>query len=346
MAKEVTALTVVPAPQADDGRTTALAPFNVERQLPALLQLAKVLVGARGMVPSHLKSEGEIVAALLAGAELGIPPMASLRNIHLIQGRVGLDASLQLGLLLRAGIRSQWLESTAERASLKLTRAGFEPHTQTYVIADAKAAGLTGKDNWKAHPAAMLRARCVSAAVKAYAADVVSGVYTPEELEDIPTRGSRISDPVADQVVHDGHIEPERMEEAKARDAKHKAESKLVVDEWLVQLKSIAEMAKEDAPMARRNFHSWVSLNGYAFRKTLQRSQGSRAWGFIFRCFERLSEAGAFDGENAYTADQLKTDLADAEPTASERAEAPGQRVPDGTEPGDYLDYGSDGRVK
>ena len=227
VAKEAVALTVVPVE--DVGRTHTLAPFDVSRQLPSLLQLAKTLSTARGMIPAHLKSEGEIVAALLAGAELGIPPMASLRNIHLIDGKVGLDAGLQLGLLLRAGVRPQWVESSDKRAVLRLTRPGFAPHEQVYTIEDAKAAGLAGKQNWQRHPKAMLRARCVSAAVKAYAADVVTGVYTPEELEDaIPQRVEVTSVDVGGAPVpDDAHVTAVMEAQAKERLASDKLAEEL-----------------------------------------------------------------------------------------------------------------------
>lgn len=320
--KEGVALAVVPVQVEDTGRTTTLAPFDVSRQLPALLTLAKTLSTARGMIPAHLKSEGEIVAALLAGAELGIPPMASLRNIHLIDGKVGLDAGLQLGLLLRAGVRPQWVESSDRRAVLRLTRPGFAPHEQVYTIEDAKAAGLASKQNWQRHPKAMLRARCVSAAVKAYAADVVTGVYTPEELEDIrDNKGSKMSDPLTDQVVHDGHMEPERMEALKAKDAEHKAATKPIVDEWINEmLKPLVESAAQDKDAARRMFHAFVDHNGYTYTSGLHKSQQARAWAAIFRAFEKLTEAGCFEG-HPYTADELRADLANAPAPAEVESE-------------------------
>jgi hypothetical protein len=48
----------------------------------------------------------------------------------------------------------------------------------------ATQARLTGKDNWQKHPDAMLRARAVSAAGRAYMPDVLAGVYVPGELDD------------------------------------------------------------------------------------------------------------------------------------------------------------------
>lgn len=309
--KEVVALTVVPA--AEDGRTHALAPFDAARELPALLQLAKTLSGARGMIPAHLKSEGEIVAALLAGRELGIPPMMSLRTIHLIDGKVSLGAEVQLGLMQRAGVRSQWIESTDTRAHLRLVRPGYAPHDQVYTMDDARAAGLAAKQNWQRHPRAMLRARAVSAAAKAYGADILTGVYTPDELDEIRDRDmTRVSAPVADALVHDGHVAADDMAAARERDNAHKAASKPIADEWIqVQLRAIVEAAAKDTAVARRTFQSWIVLNE-GERQTLHKSQRSRVWTAIARAHEVLSKAGCFDGEHEYSLEDVKRDMADA----------------------------------
>ena len=45
---------------------------------------------------------------------------------------------------------------------------------------------MTNKDNWKNYPRAMLRARVVSEGIRTVFPGVVLGVYTPEEVQDIP----------------------------------------------------------------------------------------------------------------------------------------------------------------
>jgi hypothetical protein len=150
--------------------------------LSDVLTMAKSLKLAGGFLPPHLKNEGEIVAVVLAGRELGIPPMASIRSIKLVKGNVTLDAAMQLALMVRAGAKVKWLKDGSDgEAVLRLERPGQEPHESKYTAAMARAAGLTG-DNWQKHQPAMLRARAVTSAGKAYMPDVLAGVYLPDEL--------------------------------------------------------------------------------------------------------------------------------------------------------------------
>lgn len=164
-----------------------MSDFDIARDLPWILQLAKALSSAGGFLPAHIRSEGELVAVIVAGRELGIPAMASVRGVRLIQGQVTLDASLQLGLMIRAGCKVKWVDDgRGGQAVLELTRPGQDTHTSRYGMDDATRAGLVkAGGNWAKHPAAMLRARAVSAAGKAYCSDVLAGVYLPDELDDV-----------------------------------------------------------------------------------------------------------------------------------------------------------------
>lgn len=137
-----------------------------------------------------VEQEKIALSVILAGAELGLSPMVSIRHVFLVEGKVGLSAEIMLALIIRAGVRYRWTEKTAEKATLWLHRAGQDPHEQSFTIEEARRAGLVGGDgqkgkfNWRAYPAAMLRARAISAAARAYCPDVTNGCYTREEMED------------------------------------------------------------------------------------------------------------------------------------------------------------------
>jgi hypothetical protein len=150
-----------------------------------MLRTASALRTAGGMIPKHLRSEGEILAVIMAGQELGLPPMAALRGLYLVHGKVGLSYDAMVGLLRRAGYRIQWQESTPTRAVLELTHPDGSTHTETWDVERAKTAGLWGSATWRKYPDTMLRARCVSSAARAFAGDVLAGCYSVDEVREI-----------------------------------------------------------------------------------------------------------------------------------------------------------------
>ena len=154
--------------------------------LDGLMRVADMLGKAGTMLPAHIKSPGEALAVIMAGAELGIPPMASLRGIHLVKGKVGMDYSLMIGLLRRAGYGVQWVAKSGTRCELLLTYRDGTTHTEVWDVERAKKAGLWGNAGpWTNDPEAMLTARCVSSASRAFAGDVLAGCYSMEEVREI-----------------------------------------------------------------------------------------------------------------------------------------------------------------
>lgn len=165
---------------------TALAKVTTDPQgLTEVMKLSEMLARAGGgFIPTHLKNPGQVAAVVLAGQELGIGPMAAMRGLFLIEGKVGLDASLIGALMRKAGVRMTWAKSDDTEAVLHCERDGLT-HDETFTIEDAKRAGLAGKDVWKKYPKSMLRARATSGAARAFCADVFYGaVYTPDEVQD------------------------------------------------------------------------------------------------------------------------------------------------------------------
>lgn len=162
------------------------AAYSLDQQLA----LAERLVKARGLIPPHIKTPEECLAVILTGQELGIPPMQALRSVTVVQGKVVMAADLILALIARAGMRYEWVETTADKATLKLQRDGFAPYTHSFTMDDAKRANLTGNQVWSKYPADMLRKRCITAAARAYAPDIAMGLYEPSEAAEfapVPT---------------------------------------------------------------------------------------------------------------------------------------------------------------
>lgn len=148
------------------------------------LELAKQFIES-GFLPRAIKNPAQALAIMLTGREIGIPPMMALRMIHVIDGKPGMSAELQLARFKRAGHRFKWGKTDSTVAEILVCPKGDDAWTKfSFTMAEAKQAGVTGKDNWQKYPTAMLRARVATLAVRAVAPDVSAGFYDPDELGD------------------------------------------------------------------------------------------------------------------------------------------------------------------
>ena len=133
-----------------------------------------------------MKTTEEAFALMLIAQAEGMHPAIAARDYHVIQGRPTLKADAMLARFQNAGGKVQWdVYTDAEVTGTFLHPSGGSLKL-TWTFAQAKAIGLTGKDNWKNYPRAMLRARCISEGIRTVYPGCVVGTYTAEELEEIP----------------------------------------------------------------------------------------------------------------------------------------------------------------
>lgn len=134
-------------------------------------------------VPQAMRGKpAAVAAAMLAGREMGIAPMTSLQNIHVIQGKPGQSALLMRALVLAHGHQIDYVETTDSRAIVRGRRAGEEEWTTITFTADqAKRARI----DLGGYPEDKLIARATARLCRRKFADVISGMaYTVEELQD------------------------------------------------------------------------------------------------------------------------------------------------------------------
>ena len=94
----------LPAPAPTAG-STALMAWAQEADLA--YQMAQKLA-ATSFVPQSLRGKpGDITAAILAGSELGLKPMATLKSIDVIQGTPALRAHA-----MRAVVQKRWIDGS------------------------------------------------------------------------------------------------------------------------------------------------------------------------------------------------------------------------------------------
>lgn len=152
-----------------------------------IVPLADIEKMASAVAASKLfgtKNPQEAMALMLVAQAEGLHPATAARDYHVIQGRPALKADAMLARFQQAGGSVQWQTYTDEEVT------GVFSHPQggnlklTWTLAQAKAIGIAGKDNWRNYPRAMLRARCISEGIRSVYPGCVVGVYTPEEVED------------------------------------------------------------------------------------------------------------------------------------------------------------------
>ncbi len=159
---------------------TAMAVYDPAKSL----ELQKVGTGLfkSGLFP-NAKNEFGAYAIVQYGAELGIGPMMSLKNINIISGQVACNAQLMLTLALQKGVTYEVIEESDIGAKVKLKRGNAE-YTASFTKKDAESAGLLNKDNWKKYPRDMYFWRTIAKGVRRIAPDAVMGLYTAEEISE------------------------------------------------------------------------------------------------------------------------------------------------------------------
>lgn len=167
--------------------TTALVAWAQEASLA--YDMATKL-SATSFVPQSLRGKpGDIAAAILAGSELGLKPMATLKSIDIIQGTPALRAHAMRGLIQAQGHDIELVESTDVLCRMRGRRAGSEAWQEVvWTVERAQRMGLLGKDQWKKNPKGMLVARATGDICRLIASDALHGMpYAAEEYEGFTT---------------------------------------------------------------------------------------------------------------------------------------------------------------
>lgn len=127
---------------------------------------------------------------ILAGIEIGVPAIAAMRGIDIVDGQITMRAHLMAGLIKNSGYydyRVTYSDSQRCEIMFEAKRDGQwrDLGTVIFTMEDAKRAGLTSKKPWQQYPAAMLYNRCMSNGAKMHCPAIFLGpVYLPGEIGD------------------------------------------------------------------------------------------------------------------------------------------------------------------
>lgn len=191
------------------GQVSALVPQSLDEAFRVASAMA-----ASGMTPKGVDKPEQVLVAIMAGAELGFAPFQAMQSFAVINGKPNIWGDALPALLWSSGFKiKEWFDDADEptKAYCRITRPDGEEIERSFSLADAKRAGLLGKQGpWQQYQKRMLQMRARAFAARDGAADVLRGMHVAEEVQDyqpitarqVPAEGpgiaARLSAPAAD----------------------------------------------------------------------------------------------------------------------------------------------------
>lgn len=151
------------------------------------------LMGMSGMLPPKMSPPSATVA-IIAGASVGLNPFESVQSIAVINGRPSLFGDGMKAVVQGSGV---WVNEKVEKykaadghvAAVRVSvwrKGNADPIIGEFSEKMARQAGLWGKQGpWQQYPERMLLARARAFAYRDGFADVLKGVRSAEEEQDI-----------------------------------------------------------------------------------------------------------------------------------------------------------------
>ena len=189
--------------------TQALTVQNAS--LSETMQLGELLAASGFFQDS--RGAAQAVVKVLAGAEIGFGPIASMTGINVIQGRVSISANLMAAAIKRSGRYDYRVkEMTPQRCEIEFRERNGDRWeiigSSEFTAQDARQAGTKNMDKYARN---MLFARAMSNGARWYCPDIFGGpVYTPEELgAAVDGETGEVIDAPAPRIVVERQPEPQ-----------------------------------------------------------------------------------------------------------------------------------------
>ena len=160
---------------------TAIVPQNFEE----LQRFAKA-VTASAYFAKDAADIAQSIVKIAYGAEIGIPPIASMRGVYVVKGVPTLGANL-IASRVKSSEKYDYkiIALDNEKCILRFYERGeaCQPDSE-FTIDDAKKANLLGSNTWKQYARNMLFARALTNGCRWHCPDIFhGGVYTAEEIK-------------------------------------------------------------------------------------------------------------------------------------------------------------------
>ena len=180
--------------------------IEADAVLSVELRKAHMIAKSGDAIPkSYRGNDGAILLAMDWANKRGLDLITALQSVSFVNGRPVIDATMQRALARQAGYRVTVSDASATSATVTVAEQGEVIGSASFTIADAKAAGLVGKENWKNYAEDMLVARATTRAIRRFAADVMVGLSIEDEIVDdrkagVSSHGAVQADPLSMEV--------------------------------------------------------------------------------------------------------------------------------------------------
>ncbi len=159
-----------------------------------ILKFASIVTKTELVPKTYKNKEADAAVAVMYGMEIGLPPLASLQNIAVVNGMPTVWGDAQLSIVQSSG-SYEWhktsytgkIEDGSLTAKFEVKRKDMsESVVKEFSIADAQSANLWGKGGtWKTHPKQMLGYKARAFALREAFADILKGIHSAEEMEGV-----------------------------------------------------------------------------------------------------------------------------------------------------------------
>lgn len=168
-----------------------------------LMTFAQTIARSSLMPKDYINRPENVLVAIQMGSEIGLAPMQALQNIAVISGRPSVWGDAMLALVRASGL-CEWVRETFDgETAVCSTKRRDDPNIVTVRFGDedAKAAGLAGKPGpWQQYKRRMKQMRARGFCLRDAYPDVLKGIISAEEAQDIPADDPRTIDVPAARV--------------------------------------------------------------------------------------------------------------------------------------------------
>jgi hypothetical protein len=165
----------------------------VPRDFESAYRMAQVVVAAH-MTPKSIETVEQACVAIMHGLEVGLTPMAALQSIAVINGMPTIWGDGMLGLIRASGLLEDIVEEVELDdkgepliATCKVKRKGESSWAiSSFTRVEAQRAGLWNKAGpWQGYRPRMMKMRARSWALRDKFPDVLRGLHSAEEAQDM-----------------------------------------------------------------------------------------------------------------------------------------------------------------